>query len=627
MNKSEWQVLGLTALVLIIVTASAVYVNQTDPQIRERNQLQQVRQILNTPSSAEYLGKHTYNISNEMNIVYTWKDQTTLYEAQITPEGTIKTYIYTLQSDELNATMSPLLAQAFSEKLFTDEIKILPDYFEVTGPTYTYSRNYFNQGGLWRLNWGLKLANYTVLGADFSVRVFTQTGKATLHHNSFNRTLNITLPPPPTITEEQAIKIATDSYLKQLEYPVIQSSTSRGLGITIPGFDTPPNALVWNIVVDGMGYGKGYMDMVHTSTYYLIDAHTGENYIGITVGSGATWSMGSYPYYGSAYPITLYNYPYDYQFPVTLKEAKHYIFNHSLQGIPDRLAWEYIILQLDEENHPIIASYWTRTSGEYKTGTLAPINSLKKIQRQSQTLDGYLIIIDAETGELIQEIEYQNIGEPVNDLSITREQAINITATSQLTDPENKIIAPESLMLAEPRVIKPDWISQLTYMGDFRRLYISEVNQTESRLYWLIEYALYPEVHGGYTGTYLVDAETGQIALALEDYPLPDLLFRGYAPETISLKRGETISFNITVKAAATMEAQLPVTLTVDQIPVGVTALIQRDTQQLSNQKTANFNVTLTASEEAVTGIHITIFGISLLGKGTSAHTKLVITE
>ena len=118
MNKSEWQVLGLTALVLIIVTASAVYVNQTDPQIRERNQLQQVRQILNTPSSAEYLGKHTYNISNEMNIVYTWKDQTTLYEAQITPEGTIKTYIYTLQSDELNATMSPLLAQTFSERLF-----------------------------------------------------------------------------------------------------------------------------------------------------------------------------------------------------------------------------------------------------------------------------------------------------------------------------------------------------------------------------------------------------------------------------------------------------------------------------------------------------------------------------
>ena len=625
MNKSEWQVLGLTALVLIIVTASAVYVNQTDPQIRERNQLQQVRQILNTPSSAEYLGKHTYNISNEMNIVYTWKDQTTLYEAQITPEGTVKTYIYTLQSDELNATMSPLLAQTLSERLFIDETETLPRYFEVTGPTYTYTENYFDQGGLWRLNWRLKLANYTVLGADLGVQVFTLTGQATMYHNSFNRTLDITVPPPPTITEEQAIAIAAESYRKQLEYPVIQSNTSRGLGITMPGFDTPPNALVWSIVVSGMGYEKG--NMVHASTIYSIDAHTGENYVGITVGSGADWSFGSYPYYGSAYPITLCNYPYDYQFPVTLKEAKLYIFNHSLLGIPDRLAWEYIILQLDEENHPIIASYWTRTSGEYKTGTLAPIDSLKEIQRQSQTLDGYLIIIDAETGELIQEVEYQNIGEPVNDLSITREQAINVTVTSQLTDPENKIIASGSLMLAEPRVIKPDWISQLTYMGDFRRLYIAEVNQTESRLYWLIEYALYPEVHGGYTGTYLVDAETGQIALAIEDYPLPDNLFRGYAPETISLKRGETISFNITVKAAVTLEAQLPVTLTVDQIPVGVTALIQRDTQQLSNQKTATFYITLTASEEAVTGIHNISFGISLPGEGSSAHTELVITK
>lgn len=617
--------LGLTVLILIIVTASAVYLNRTDPQTRERSQIQEVRQILNTPSSAEYLGKHTYNISNDVNIVYTWKNQTTLYEAQITPEGTTKTYTYTLQTDEINATMSPLLAQALSERLFTDETENLPDYFEVTGPTYTYTQSY-NQGGLWRLNWGLKLANYTVLGADFSVRVFTQTGQATIYHNSFNRILDITVPPPPSITEEQAIAIAAESYRKQLEYPIIQSRASRGLGITMPGFiDVPPNALVWIIVVSGMGYEKG--NMVHTSTVCSIDAHTGENYIGITVGSGADWSRGSYPYYGSAYPITLINYPQDYQFPVTIKEVKQLIFNHSLQGIPDGLAWEYIILQLDEENHPIIVSYWARTSGEYKTGTLAPIDSLRNVQRHSQILDGYLMIIDAETGELIQEVEYENIGEPVNDLSVTREQAINITSTSQLTDPENKIIAPESLMLAEPRVIKPDWVSQLTYTGDFRRLYIAEVNQTESRLYWLIEYALYPEVHGGYTGTYLVDAETGQIALALEDYPLPDLLFRGYAPETISLKRGETISFNITVKAAATMEAQLPVTLTVDQIPVGVTALIQRDTQQLSNQKTANFNVTLTASEEAVTGIHNTSFGISLLGKGTSAYTELVITE
>jgi len=581
--------------------------------------------MLNTPSSAEYLGKNTYNISNDVNIVYTWRDQTTLYEAQITPDGTIKNYTYTLQQGELNATMSPLLAQALSEKLFTEATQALPDYFEVTGPTYSYTQ-FYNLEGWWRLDWGLKYANYTVLGADFIVRVFTQTGKAELYHNSFNGTLELTVPEPPTITEEQAIAIAAESYLKQLKYPIIQSRASWGLGITMPGFiGVPPNALVWNIVVSGMGYDKG--GMVHTSTVYSIDAHTGENYFGTSVGSGIDWNMGIYPYYGSAYPITLIWYPQDYQFPVTIKEVKDFILDHALEGIPEGLAWERITLQLDEENRPIVVSYWARTSGDYKTGTLAPINSIKDIQRHSQVLDGYLMIIDAETGEIIQEVEYQNVGEPVNGLNITREQAINITSTSQLADPDNKIIAPGSLVLAEPRVIKPDWVSQLIYTGDFRRLYIADVNQTEPRLYWLVEHALYPEVHGGYTGTYLVDAETGQIAFACEDYPLPNLIFRGYAPETISIKRGETVSFNITVKAAATLEAQLPVTLTPERIPEGVTALIHGETKQLSNQKTATFMVTLMAADEAAIGTYMVIFDLRLPGRGTGVNFDLVITD
>jgi len=619
-------VLGLTVLILIIVTASAAYLNRTDPQTREKSQIQEVRQILNTPSSAEYLGKHTYNVSNDVNTVYTWRDQTTLYEAQITPEGATKTYTYTLQTDEINATMSPLLAQALSEKLFKDKTKTLPDHFEVTGPTYTYTENYFNQGGLWRLNWGLKLANYTVLGADFSVRVFTQTGKTTLYHNSFNRTIDITVPPPPIITEEQAIAIAAESYREQLEYPIIQSNTSRGLGITMPGFiDVPPNALVWNIVVSGMGYEKG--NMVHTSTVCSIDAHTGENYIGITVGSGAVWSLGSYPYYGSAYPTTRIMYPQEYPFPVTMAEAKGLILDHALERIPRRLAWELIVLQLDDENRPIIVSYWARTSGKYKTGALASISSLRQIEWNSQVLDGYLMVIDAETGELIQETEYRNIGKPVNDLKITREQAINITATSPLADPDNRIITAGSLVLAEPRIIKPDWISQLTYTGDFRRLYIADVNQTEPRLYWLIEYVTNPYGMHGYSATYLVDAETGQVALAKEDHPLPDLVFRGYAPETISVKRGETVSFNITVKAAATLEAQFPVTLTPKQTPGGVTALILGDTKQLSNLKTATFMVTLTAADDAATGTYNMNFGIRLLGKGTGVNIDLVITD
>jgi hypothetical protein len=610
---------------LIVVVASAVYLNETNPETQERRQLQQLRETLNPPSSAGYLGKRTYNATGDENKVYTWKDGATLYEALITQEGATKTYTYTLQEGESNATMSPLLAQTLSENLFTEATNALPDCFQVTGPSYSYNQ-FLNQEGWWQLGWGLKLTNYTVFDSDFIVRVNTKTGKAAIYHDSFNGTLAIAVPEPPIITEEQATTIAAESYRRQLEYPIILSNTSRGLVVTVHGYaDVPPETLVWLIVVRGMGYEQG--NMVHVSGVYSIDAHTGENYGGLSEGAGASWNLGLHPYYGSAYPITLIMHPQDYQFPLTTKEAKGLVLDHALHGIPEGLAWEYIILQLDDENRPIIVSYWVRTSGEYKTGILVRISSLRSIQMHSQILDGYLMVINAATGELIQETEYRNIGEPVNDLKITREQAVNITSTSPLTDPDNRIIAAGSLVLAEPRIIRPDWVSQLSHMGDFRRLYIADVNQTEPRLYWLVEHSLYPGVHGGYSGTYLVDAETGQIALAKEDYPMPNLVFRGYAPETISIKRGETVSFNITVKATATLEAQLPVTLTPERIPEGVTALIHGETKQLSNQKTAIFMVTLMAADEAAMGTYMVIFDLRLPGRGTGVNFDLVITD
>jgi len=281
LSQSGKRALTLAALILIVVIASAVYINETNPETQERRQLQQLRETLNTPSSAEYLGKRIYTATGDVNTVYTWRDQATLYEALVIQEGATKTYTYTLQRDELNATMSPLLAQALSERLFTEATQALPDYFEATEPTPSYIR-YFNLEEKWQLNWGLKLANYTVFDADFIVEVSTQTGNVAIYINSLNEAIELTVPEPPTITEEQAIDIATESYLKQLEYSIILSNTSWGLGVTIAGSDyIPPNALVWRISVSGMGYEKE--NMVHASTAYHIDAHTGENYIGITV--------------------------------------------------------------------------------------------------------------------------------------------------------------------------------------------------------------------------------------------------------------------------------------------------------------------------------------------------------
>ncbi len=294
-------------------------------------------------------------------------------------------------------------------------------------------------------------------------------------------------------------------------------------------------------------------------------------------------------------------------------------------NISNGLSWDTIILG-SYENKPVIASYWTNSYNWIKTGLINPPENIRSLINADDLIDGLFIIVDPITGELTHFYNSTRVNPPTNTLSITREQAINFTATSPITDPKNKTIAPENLRLAEPRIIKPDWVNQLAHIGDYSHLYIAEGNQTEPRIYWLIEYESYPEVHGGYTGTYLVDAETGQLALALEDQPLPDLMFRGNAPEHITLRRGETITFNITVTAAPTLEAQLPVTLTVDQIPAGVTATIHKEKKQLSNQKPAIFNVTLTASLDAPPGAHRLSFEAQLLGTRTSVYTELGIT-
>lgn len=618
------QVVAITVLLLIIITASAVYIYQTDPQTKENIQLLQVKRKLNAPRTAEYLGKHMYNISNQPNTVYTWKNQTTLYEAQITPEGTIKTYTYTLQPGELNAIMSPFIAQAIAEQLLVDITQYLPEQFIISDPTCTYSKNYFDQGGMWRIRWGLKLEDYPILGAGFSVKVFTETGKARIFHNSFNRTIGLTLPSPPVVTEDQAIKIATESYLKSLDYPVVQSATARDLGITLPGYvEIPPNALVWNIVVSGMGYENG--NMVHRSTVYSIDAHTGENYIGSSAGVGAIWSIGSYPYYGSAYPLTTHRYPHDYEFPITLEEAKDLVYNYALEGLPQDVAWENIILTLDDENQPLIVSFWVRAYDEFKTGTLNPPDSLRDLERDKQLLDGYMIVIDPVNGTLLHAEEILNIGPQRLGLNVSRDDAINILKNSSKTDLKGNIIKDEALKKAEPRIIIPDWMMQLGHIGDYDHLYLTRNNVSRPRLYWLIEYASNVEIHGGNTGRYLVDAETGELVLAVEDHPLPYLLFKVTEPEKVTLIQGESTTFNVTVSALPTFDAVLPVTLSPDQNPAGVSVSFDSERKPVSNEFPAEFTVTLRSSPETLPGTYFTVIKVSGPGFSTSAHFDLEI--
>jgi hypothetical protein len=540
--------------------------------------------------------------------------------------------------------MTPALAETLAQQKLITETQYPPGHPNLSEPTFKYY-TYRPKGPNWVVEWRLHSGNYTISNVHFEVIVYTETGETSVDYNEFNEVTEIPEFDTPTVSSEEAKQLAARYFKESREYAIVESTRVHSIWISPPDdfFIRPPYRLYWSVSVSGMWLDDG-VPTSRAPTFH-IDAYTGELISSIYIGWGwdaINWKSRSYPYYGSIYPKIIDNTPQGYDFPLSIEEVKEQLSNHSAlyrsningtfrirvydeTSISNSLSWDTIILEIIE-NRPVIASYWSASNNWIKTGLIKPPDSIQSFINADGLIDGLFIVIDPITGELTHFYNSTRVNPPTNTLNITREQAINITATSPITDPKNKIIAPENLRLAEPRIIKPDWISQLAYIGDYSHLYIAEGNQSEPRIYWLIEYESYPDVHGGYTGTYLVDAETGQLALAIEDQPLPDLMFRGNAPEHITLRRGETITFNITVTAAPTLEAQLPVTLTVDQIPAGVTATIHKEMKQLSNQKPAIFNVTLTASLDAPPGAHRLSFKAQLLGTRTSVYTELGVT-
>ena len=646
MDNSKQRVLVLTALVLIIITMSAIYKYQTDPQIQENIKLLSIKQKLNAPTNAEFLGIKQYQLLEQSITVYTWRQKDTLYEAQLDDQDNIiKTTTYQHNTNE-TIKMTPYLAETLAQQKLITETQYPPGHPNLSDPTFEYI-SFRPKGPYWVVKWGLHSGNYSISNIDFKVIVYTETGETEVDYNEFNEVTMIPEFTSPKIGSDEAKQLAANYFKESMEYAVVESIKNHGVHISPPNdfFIRPPYRLYWSVSVAGMGLEKG----VPTSRkpVFYIDAYTGELLSSVYLSVGwdtINWKNRPHPYYGSVYPRIIDKTPHDYDFPLSIEEVKEQLSNHSSlyrdsanssfqigvydeTSISNGLSWDMIILGTYEDKS-VISSYWTNSYNWIKTGLINPPNSIKSLINADDLIDGVFIIVDPVTDELILYHSSTRIDPPSNTLNITREQAINIAASSPLTDPENKIITPNSLILAEPRVIKPNWISQLAHVGDFRRLYVANENQTEPRIYWIIKYSMYPEMHvGGYSGTYLVDAENGQIALIIEDYPLPDLIFRAYAPDRVTLRKGEDVSFNITVKAASTLEAQFPVTVTADQIPDGVTVVIQRDTLQLSNNKTATFNVILRASSEAETGIYFTTFEVRLLGKGTSAHFDLIIME
>ena len=612
----EEKIVAFTAIFLLIITISAVYIHQTNPQTEKNLELIQARQKSNAPPTAKYLGKHIYNISDQPIVVYTWKNQTTLYETQVSSDGSIKTDTYELKGREENCTISPYIAETIALLSLENMTQYYSGHEMLTGPEYDYYQNYFNKGQLWCITWGLQKDGYPIMAARFVVRVYAETGEI---HSIDNRFQVGEIPSieSPKITEPEAIQIAEEAFMQSMEYPVIQGTESRGLKLSLGDeiMGLQPYQLYWIIHVYGIGIEDGHM--VSTGTSYLIDAIDGTLKGGISAGSGVIWSLGNYPYYGVAYPTIHHLYPYDFTFPVNFSEARLLIFNHSLIGLPENLAWEGIYLE-HEYNVSFVTSYWSRAYNGIKTGILVQPNGATRILESSEILDGYLMIINAETGELINAQNITNIGHPANTLNITREQAVSIVSGSNQTDPNGRIISVDNFVHAEPRIIKPDWVKQLRHVGSYERIYITRENITDPRIYWVVDYAD-PSGRGS-SGTYLVDAETGKITLFIERGSIPTVPVSLTLPEKLTIPRNQPTSFNVTVIGRPAFDALLPAELSLEQLPDYVAINISPVSGLISNDVSVTFKVTLTPSLVAESGSYYVSVTVSVpdfrIGKG-----------
>ena len=637
------QTIVLTAVLLATITLAAFYIHETDPETAQNRLLFNIKQELETPETATFLGVKQYELINTTLTVYTWKQNNTLYEAQLNEENTIlETAVY--QHNETIISMTPVLAKTLAEQLLIMETDYPPGSRFLSEPSFRLHK-FDDRGPRWIVEWGLHSGNYTISNVGFTVYVFTETGKTVIADNDFEEITDIPDFDPPIISEGEATQLAMKYYSESMDCTIIESTKNDGLEVSSGDiFIEDPFRLFWSVYVSGMGQKDGIP--TKRSPMFMVDAYNGELLASYYISWGMdtiNWRRNNHPYYGSMYPRIISNTPHDYKLPLSEEKVRSVlaetVYQHGFclnntflvkvyneTKLANDYAWDSIIVELID-GKPVIAGYWANAYDWVKTGTVLPVEDIQGFIDSEDILEGFFVVLDPETREILHQYNSTSIGVPSNNLNITREQAINITANSPFADPEGKIIEPDTLVSAEPRIIKPDWIKQLANSGNIRRLYIADMNQTDSRIYWVVKYEKIPEAHGGFTGTYLVDAETGDIVLALEDYPLVQFLMRGYAPDQLKFNGSGVVSFNVTVKAEPTLEAELPVSIEAVNLPENVTIIIDNPVRQLSTGKDAIFNVTARVGELAEIGLHNIRFEISYLDKITSAYTKFEITK
>jgi len=239
---------------------------------------------LKGPPTATYLGLKEYNTSKGLVKVTTWKENRTLYEAIYNHSNDmISTNIFSLGREEINSTITPVLATMIAETILSNKTRFYPGHHMLSEPSVMFEK-YFTDIGTWRVGWTLHVGNYSILGAYFAVRVNSVTGNPRVYINAFKKVDEVSPPKPPTTTEEQVIEIARAAFNDSLDSAVIDSVKVRDLGLTAPGLLDEPYKLVWEIVVQGTGVENDRP--VWCSSVYLVDAYDGTILTWTSVGAG-----------------------------------------------------------------------------------------------------------------------------------------------------------------------------------------------------------------------------------------------------------------------------------------------------------------------------------------------------
>jgi len=605
-NFSGKTLIPILFLLIVVVAGSVSYILIRGPStIDKEKAIEIARRRVEPQSGLVFQRVNLFNIYGRECYVVSWKSNCSLIEVQVGTKGKILDIIdYHFLKEEHNINISRALARRIAESLLWDETRYGPESPEIGEPEVYYGGGV----GYWKFFWQRRVGNFTIFDADFLVRVDADTGEAETMINTLDDVPPLEAPENIEISKERAKEIAWSHFAEHLENATLSKFTRIILGIKEHPEDSSNYTAAWRVDVEGTGIENG--QLVWKGTAFLIDAFTGDTISKSTIGAPIICVIEPVEYFGNDYPVVRCEFPPNQTGSYITAEEAHIDlivkFAKGLVESPQDAILELVLGTTQQDGTPIWAFYWARTFNGYRTGTVLAPRDYDPLSRYAPTTDSMLVLVDARDGSMISYRRIWEMPSPMNmNMSISKEQALQIIKTSDKVDPRGDIVKDEALVYAEPRVILIDWAEQLRYTGDYERIYISPTPTAEPRLYWKIVYSSNCTFHGCYHGEYVVDAVTGELMLVLEDHPmagpLPPIKF-SIEPSELVLRRGESVVVTVTVDGKPDYDVPIPVSLEFEQVPNGLSVSIEVGSGVWMTDLKTTFTFSVSASANAPTG-------------------------